>query len=193
LLERIIALVTDPGDLVLDPFCGSGTTLVAAALLDRKALGIDTSADAVSLTKARLTQPIRTSSEVLRRGRDAYVQSDEDALAYLHGLPVVPVQRNRGIDAIIKTPPGQSPVLVRVQRPGEPLLDAALQLHRAGATKQPATLVLLATAEQPAGGLFDVFPEDVTIINSTRKEILELLSGKALGMASASHNRDHRW
>ena len=35
LLEKIINLVTDAGDSVLDPFCGSGTTLVAAKLLGR--------------------------------------------------------------------------------------------------------------------------------------------------------------
>ena len=40
LLERIIGLVTSPGDLVLDPFTGSGTTLGAAELLGRNSLPI---------------------------------------------------------------------------------------------------------------------------------------------------------
>jgi len=98
LLERIIGLVTSPGDLVLDPFTGSGTTLVAAELLGRKSLGIDIATEAVQLATLRLEQPFKTSSELFRKGREAYVQSDEEALAYLHGLPIVPVQRNRGID-----------------------------------------------------------------------------------------------
>lgn len=47
LLERIIACATDPGDLVLDPFAGSGTTLVAAGRLGRRFVGIELSAQTV--------------------------------------------------------------------------------------------------------------------------------------------------
>ena len=54
LLEKIIQLVTNEGDIVLDPFCGSGTTLVAAKLLNRKFVGIDISDDAIQLTQERL-------------------------------------------------------------------------------------------------------------------------------------------
>ena len=49
-----IQLFTDPGDLVLDPFAGSGTTLVAALDLDRRAVGIDTSADYCDLIVERI-------------------------------------------------------------------------------------------------------------------------------------------
>ena len=41
LLERIITLASNPGDLVLDPFCGCGTAVVAAQNLDRRWAGID--------------------------------------------------------------------------------------------------------------------------------------------------------
>lgn len=54
LLERIIQTSTDPGAMVLDPFCGSGTTLVAAESLGRKWTGIDASEAAVDLTWKRL-------------------------------------------------------------------------------------------------------------------------------------------
>jgi len=54
LLERIIAASSNPGDVVLDPFCGSGTTLVAAERLGRRWIGMDTSPDAVAIAQGRL-------------------------------------------------------------------------------------------------------------------------------------------
>jgi site-specific DNA-methyltransferase (adenine-specific) len=54
LLERIVQAASGPGDLVLDPCCGSGTALVAAALLGRRAVGGDRSPEAVELTAQRL-------------------------------------------------------------------------------------------------------------------------------------------
>ncbi len=178
LLERIIALVTSPGELVLDPFSGSGTTLVAAELLGRNSMGIDVSAEAVKLASQRLAQPVRTSSELLRKGRESYVQSDEESLAVLCGLAVVPVQRNRGIDAILNAKPGESPILIRVQRRGENLADAAELLHTAGQSKQPATLVLIVTDAQQPPGLFNVLPSDVLVVNSTATELLERLESR---------------
>jgi len=55
LLERIIGASTAEGDVVLDPFCGCGTTIAAAERLKRKWVGIDLTALAISLIKSRLT------------------------------------------------------------------------------------------------------------------------------------------
>ncbi|MEO7094183.1 MAG: site-specific DNA-methyltransferase, partial [Polyangiales bacterium] len=55
LLERLVAAHSRPGDLVLDPCCGSGTTLVAARTLGRRAIGIDASPEAIRVASARLT------------------------------------------------------------------------------------------------------------------------------------------
>ena len=54
LLERIIAVATDEGDVVLDPFCGCGTTIDAAQRLRRKWIGIDITHLAIGLIKHRL-------------------------------------------------------------------------------------------------------------------------------------------
>ena len=54
LLERVIKASSNPGDLVLDPFCGCGTAADAAASLGRKYLGIDISGIAVRLMQQRL-------------------------------------------------------------------------------------------------------------------------------------------
>lgn len=176
LLERIISLVTLPGNVVLDPFAGSGTTLVAAQLLGREAIGVDVSPDAVELARKRLEDPVKTSSELLRKGRESYVQSDVTALAYLHGIKFVPVQRNRGIDALLNSAPGENPILLRVQRQGESLSDAAGLLHAAGRSKQPATLVLIATQSQHPDGLFSMFPQDVLVVNTVAEELHQRLA-----------------
>lgn len=54
LLERIINLTTEEGDVVLDPFCGCGTTVDAAQRLNRKWIGIDITYIAVDLITKRL-------------------------------------------------------------------------------------------------------------------------------------------
>ena len=53
LVKRCIAACTKPGDTVLDPFCGSGTTGVAALLLGRRFIGIDASPEALKLAEKR--------------------------------------------------------------------------------------------------------------------------------------------
>lgn len=53
-LERLILMTTDPGDLVLDPTCGSGTTAYVAEQWGRRWITIDTSRVALALARARL-------------------------------------------------------------------------------------------------------------------------------------------
>ena len=52
--DFFIKLFTKPGDTILDPFCGAGTTLLAAARLGRKYVGIDTSAEYCSKASRRV-------------------------------------------------------------------------------------------------------------------------------------------
>lgn len=56
LLKRIIEASSNPGDVVLDPFCGCATTCVAADILDRQWVGIDISPTSVKLVGRRLQQ-----------------------------------------------------------------------------------------------------------------------------------------
>ena len=55
LLERIIKASSNEGDVILDPFCGCGTTVAAAEKLNRKWIGIDITHLAVNLIRHRLT------------------------------------------------------------------------------------------------------------------------------------------
>lgn len=52
-MEGIIRLISRPGDLVVDPYCGSGATLTAAAHCGRRAVGIETDPKWASLAKER--------------------------------------------------------------------------------------------------------------------------------------------
>ena len=57
LLRMLITACCPEGGLVLDPFCGSGTTVVAAAELNRRGVGIDASDEAITLARSRLVRP----------------------------------------------------------------------------------------------------------------------------------------
>jgi site-specific DNA-methyltransferase (adenine-specific) len=54
IVQELIKLLSKEGDLVLDPFCGSGTTCLAARNLNRAYLGIEINPDYVALTNERL-------------------------------------------------------------------------------------------------------------------------------------------
>ena len=70
LLRRFIEAGTKPGDLILDPFAGCATSLVAAEELDRQWIGIDVSPVAVRLVKERM------QDELGLFGLDIIEQSD---------------------------------------------------------------------------------------------------------------------
>ncbi len=61
LLERILSVATNPGDLVADFCCGSGTTAVAAEMLGRRWIACDTSPLAVKIAQERLGRMLRQS------------------------------------------------------------------------------------------------------------------------------------
>jgi DNA modification methylase len=64
LLERMIRASSNEGDVVLDPFLGSGTTCRAADVLGRKWLGIEVNPDYVQMSKERLEQPFTVFDSV---------------------------------------------------------------------------------------------------------------------------------
>ncbi len=65
LLRRIIESSSNKNDLVFDPFCGCGTTLIMAETMGRRWLGIDVSPTACRLIKDRLSRVTRQSIEIL--------------------------------------------------------------------------------------------------------------------------------
>ena len=57
LIERIVRASSSPGDVVLDPFLGSGTTARVASVLGRASLGIEINPDYIEMTQTRLKAP----------------------------------------------------------------------------------------------------------------------------------------
>lgn len=102
LLERIVRISTDVGDTVLDPFCGSGTTMVAAELMNRRGIGIDISQDAVKISGNRLKNPYKTESRLLKIGIGSYKTKNDVDCVILNQLNCDVVQRNKGIDGLLK-------------------------------------------------------------------------------------------
>ncbi len=70
LMERIIKASSNPGDMVLDPFCGCGTTVHAAESLGRRWVGIDISPFATGLIRERMVDnfPLLAKDDILIRG-----------------------------------------------------------------------------------------------------------------------------
>ena len=79
LLLRIVLSSTNPGDLVLDPFAGSGTTLIVADQLGRKSVGIELDAENIALIQNRLNER-RKSDQVARFYKDYAYTPNLDAI-----------------------------------------------------------------------------------------------------------------
>ena len=104
LLERILNASSNPGDVVLDPFCGCGTTVHAAQKLGRRWVGIDVTHLAIGLIEKRLRdafpgvqftthgtpQDIEGARDLAARGRDDpkyYFEFEKWALSLIAAQP----------------------------------------------------------------------------------------------------------
>jgi DNA modification methylase len=76
LARRVIETFTHKGELVLDPFCGTGTTLLAARRLERNAVGLDLRSDYVRVSNERLGGDPQTSAEQIAIESDAKLAPD---------------------------------------------------------------------------------------------------------------------
>ncbi len=153
LLERIIKASSNEGDLVLDPFCGCGTAVDAAAKLGRRYLGIDISAIAVRVMAQRLTsrEPANPPSvygldwseweweefeRMALRSRDdaednvpGWAWAEDKMAGLLNAIPNSKKTGDRGVDARYFTANDEVvPIQVKMRRSpiGRPDLDRLL-------------------------------------------------------------------
>jgi hypothetical protein len=118
LLERVLNASSDPGDVVLDPFCGCGTTIDAAQKLGRRWVGIDVTYLAMDLIDKRLRatygEDVAKSYKVhgiphdLDGARALFAANHFDferwAVSLVDGQPNQKQVGDRGVDGVIRFP-----------------------------------------------------------------------------------------
>lgn len=172
LLQRIIELVTDRNDVVVDPFCGSGTTCVAAKSLNREYIGIDKNINAVNLAKKRLDEMIISESGVLQNGIETYSEKSSFENELLALLNAIPIQRNKGIDGFIKNNGELIPV--KIQKENETIDDAIKSLEYAVRNKNFPIKILVQTNEKQNSMLFEK-ETDIKVVKFLNLQIQNIL------------------
>ena len=183
LLQRILRISTDEGDLILDPFCGSGTTLVAAKLMLRNFIGIDVNTDAIKLCQERLSNPIKTESTLLKVGVVPYQTKTTAELAILSQFECDIVQRNKGIDAFLKKHYLDAPVAIKIQKVNETPEQAIRLLSDAGAKRNCSFLVLILQKATDTNELKNV-PSNMIILKSYELEFRQKVNDYIVEMCS---------
>ena len=103
LLERIIEASSNPGDIILDPFCGCATTCIAAESLQRQWIGIDLSVKAVELVKMRLERDLSMTEDTGLLGDKVIHRTDiptrevPDEPRQIHAATLFSVQDSEGM------------------------------------------------------------------------------------------------
>lgn len=171
LLERIITASSNPGDLVLDPFCGCGTTVDAAQKLGRRWVGIDITYLAVDLIEKRLRHTygdaVDGTYEVIGTPRDLdgaralFARNPFDferwAVSLVDAQPNAKQVGDKGIDGIGRFPIDNQGTLgkVIVQVKGGRVGPSAVRDLIGTVGSQRAAAGVLITLEQPTGPTLD--------------------------------------
>lgn len=173
LLERILQSSSEPGDVILDPFCGCGTAIDAAQKLDRRWLGIDVTYIAVDLIRKRLRHTygddIESTYDVLGIPRDRagafalFSQSPFDferwAVSLVNAQPNEKQVGDRGIDGVARffldgTGKNLGRILVSVKG-GKSIGPQFVRDLLGTVETQKAEMGVLITMAEPTRGIID--------------------------------------
>lgn len=166
LLERIIAASSNDGDVVLDPFCGCGTAILAAEKLGRRWIGIDVTHLAISLIERRMKDafpgthfsvegtPKDLASALDLAARDKY-QFQWWAVSMVEGVPVDGKKKGAdgGIDGVIYFKPDgkrTEKALISVKGGAHVGVQMIRDLHSA-MEREKAPIGIFVTAALPTG------------------------------------------
>lgn len=131
LLENILKIGSNEGDIIMDPFLGSGTCAVAAKLLNRNFIGFDISNNAISIARSRLEDPIKSESNLLKRGVHLYDTKTEQEKRILSRYDCDIVQRNKGLDGILRKKINGKLIGIKIQKGEETLSESEQKLQNA--------------------------------------------------------------
>jgi site-specific DNA-methyltransferase (adenine-specific) len=170
LLERILTASTAPGDVVLDPFCGCGTTIEAAQALGRQWIGIDITHLAIHVVRERLAKKFPgVEYELLGEPQDtesARVLAETSPYQFqwwaVHRVGARPVGgehgsregrrgADRGVDGFIKFRSGNTvhEIVISVKG-GRNVTPAMVRELRGTLERQKAAIGVLITMQEPS-------------------------------------------
>lgn len=172
LMERVLTAFSNPGDLILDPFCGCGTTVDAAQKLGRSWIGIDITYLSIDLIEKRLIHTfgpdIPNTYEVLGIPRDKagalalFSRSPFDferwAVSLLNGQPNQKQVGDRGIDGVARFPIDARSTFGRILisiKGGRQLNPSMVRDLGGTVATQRAEMGVLVTNSPPTRGMID--------------------------------------
>jgi len=171
LLERIISASSNPGDVVLDPFCGCGTTVHAAQKLGRQWIGIDITYLAINLIKRRLRDAFGEELQFEEKGQPTDFESakrlaEMDKFQFQHwALSLIDARplkegdgkgADRGVDGLLyfyESKDERRKIIVQVKGGGVKRGDVATLLG--DVNNQKAAGGILLTLEKPTKPMRD--------------------------------------
>ncbi len=199
LMERIIKVSSNPGDVVLDPFCGCGTTVDAAQRLERKWIGVDITYISIDLITKRLEdtyrdENIRDTFDIhgipsdLGGARALFSQSPFEferwAVSLINAEPNEKQVADKGFDGVARFPLGQKgkigKILVSVK--GGKNLNPGMVRDLSGAVDtQKADMGILLTLTSPTRGILDAVNHGGTYVHPANKQAFPRLQTFTVG------------
>ncbi|MBE0478895.1 restriction endonuclease [Candidatus Aerophobetes bacterium] len=168
LLERIMKASSNEGDIVLDPFCGCGTTIVVAERLERKWIGIDITHLAISLMEYRLKDTFGDSVSYEVKGIPTSIQDAEDlasrdrfqfqswALSLVKAKPEPSDVADKGIDGRIyfhDDPEGRQTKEIVIQVKSGQVKRGDIATLKGDTEREKAQIGVLITLQEPTRGM----------------------------------------
>lgn len=203
-MDRIISLSSNPDDVVLDPFCGCGTTVDAAQRLERKWIGIDITYIAVDLITKRLrhtygetvtkTFAVEGIPKEVAAARALFARSPFDferwAVSLIGAEPNQKQVGDKGIDGVARFPLGPKNefgrILVSVK--GGKTLNPSMVRDLGGTVEaQKAAMGVLITLEAATKGVQDAIDHGGTYTHPANNQtfpklqhitVADLMAGK---------------